>query len=46
MVQDVKCVEWDALTHRLLVWNAVKVGEQTVVGEWARQEVVQNLASV
>ena len=26
MSQDMKCPEWDALNHRLLVWNAIRAG--------------------
>jgi nucleolar pre-ribosomal-associated protein 1 len=33
---------WDALTCRLLLWRAI-VGEESIVGEWARKEVVRNL---
>lgn len=40
-----KCPEWDALTHRLLVWNAINSG-RTKVGEWARKEAIQCLGSV
>ena len=40
--RDDKCPEWDALTHRLLVWNAIYSG-RAVVGEWARKETIQCL---
>ncbi|TFY53062.1 hypothetical protein EVJ58_g9659 [Rhodofomes roseus] len=42
MTQDIKCADWDALTHRLVVCNAIKT-EKSVVGEWARQETVRIL---
>lgn len=40
--RDDKCPEWDALTHRLLVWNGIHAG-RTVVGEWARKETIRCL---
>lgn len=43
--QHDKCPEWDALTHRLLIWNTINSG-RTKVGEWARKEVIQCLGSV
>ena len=35
--------EWDALSHRLLIWRAIAGAERSRVGEWARREVIENL---
>jgi nucleolar pre-ribosomal-associated protein 1 len=35
---------WETLTCRLLVWRSIVGEEGSVVGEWARREVVQNLS--
>ena len=43
--RDDKCSEWDALTHRLLVWNALDSG-RSIIGEWARRETIHCLAHV
>ncbi|KZT67038.1 hypothetical protein DAEQUDRAFT_694819 [Daedalea quercina L-15889] len=49
MAQDNGIAGWDAFTHRLLVWNAMKAtgtGGGSVVGDWARREVVKSLSFV
>ena len=33
---------WDALTTRLLIWRAY-AGQKSIVGEWARREVIRNM---
>lgn len=36
--------QWADLTHKLLVWRAHAGSEHSMLGEWARREVVRNLA--
>lgn len=43
MSLEEKCEEWGALTARLLLWRTLVGEEGSMVGEWARREVVQNL---
>jgi nucleolar pre-ribosomal-associated protein 1 len=38
-----KISAWDALTCRLLLWRSVVGEDGSVVGEWARKEVIRNL---
>jgi nucleolar pre-ribosomal-associated protein 1 len=38
-----KLSAWDALTCRLLLWRSVVGEDGSVVGEWARKEVIRNL---
>jgi len=45
MTLENKTAAWDALTCRLLVWRAIVGEDGSAVGEWARREVVRNLAT-
>jgi len=45
MTRDAKCEGWDELTCRLLVWRSIAGENRSVVGEWARKEVLRNLNS-
>jgi len=45
MALEVKSAAWDFLTSRLLIWRSVRGEEDTVVGEWARTQVILNLAT-
>jgi nucleolar pre-ribosomal-associated protein 1 len=42
MTLDNKIPAWDYLTARLLFWRSVQK-EESLIGEWARQEVVRAL---
>jgi len=43
MTLEYKTATWDALICRLLLWRAMVGEDETVVGEWARREVIRNL---
>lgn len=44
MTLEVNPATWDFFTRRLLIWRAVRDEEGTGIGEWARSQVVLNLA--
>lgn len=44
MTLDNKPSAWDALTARLLIWRAIVGTEGSTLGEWARKQVVHNMA--
>ncbi|KAI0938875.1 hypothetical protein AcW1_004074 [Taiwanofungus camphoratus] len=46
MTQERKFAEWDELTCRLLIWRSIAGKDGSAAGEWARREVVKNLASL
>lgn len=45
MTLTTKTSSWDLLTSRLLIWRGIVGAERSPVGEWARREVIQNLAT-
>ena len=44
MTQEQKCPAWDLLTPKLLVWRTIVGEEGSQVGEWARTQVLRNVA--